>query len=97
MQEREGKIGIIGRKSPRVALASDVTIRFAAGTLVGSGDNISLQGVFFTADGSVPVIVQVAGHPDVPGKLVRLESMGDGRIGIAVRFDDPQPKLVPRT
>ena len=31
----------------------------------------------------------------VRGKLVRLESMGDGRYGIAVRFDEAQPQLLP--
>lgn len=95
MQEPDTKLDVRNRQAPRVDLDGEVTIRFPAGTLVGSGENISVQGVFFTADGSLPVVVQVAGRGEVPGRLVRLESMGDGRIGIAVRFDEARPDLVP--
>lgn len=95
MQQREGKLGVRGRKHARVDIDSVVTIRFDAGTIVGSGENISAQGVFFTADGTLPVTVQVAGQADVRGQLVRLESMGGGRIGIAVRFDAEHPSIVP--
>lgn len=95
MRESETKAGIRGRQSPRVELDAEVTIRFEAKTIVGSGENISVQGVFFTTDGDLPVVVQVAGRDDVRGRLVRLESMGGGRIGIAVRFDDVHPDLVP--
>ena len=83
------------RSGQRIDLDAQVTIRFDQGQLAGSGQNISAQGVFFTADGSVPVTVHVAGRGEVHGKLVRLESMGDGRFGIAVRFDDGEPLLVP--
>ncbi len=89
--------GTEARRDRRIGLDGDVTIRFDAGTLAGSGQNISLQGVFFTADGSLPVTVHVAGRGDVRGQLVRVEAMGDGRFGIAVRFDDVQPALVPAT
>lgn len=95
MHNEVRKPGLRGRRSPRVDIQGEVTIRFDAGSIVGSGENISLQGVFFTADGALPVTVQVAGRGDVTGKLVRLESMGDGRIGIAVRFDEAQPSLLP--
>lgn len=95
MKPQNAKVGIRGRQLPRVDIANEVTIRFEAGSIVGSGENISLQGVFFTADGSLPVTVQVAGRGEARGKLVRLESMGDGRIGIAVRFDEPAPALMP--
>ena len=95
MPQHSGQVGIRGRQAPRVDIDSEVTIRFDAGVLVGSGENISLQGVFFTADGELPVTVMVAGRGEARGKLVRLESMGGGRIGIAVRFDDAQPSLVP--
>jgi hypothetical protein len=83
------------RRDERLGLDGDVTVRFDAGTLFGSGQNISLQGIFFTALGSLPVTVHVAGRGDVRGHLVRVESLGDGRFGIAVRFDDEQPGLVP--
>lgn len=95
MKPTKAKPGIRGRQSPRVDLQSDVTITLDEATLVGSGDNISLQGVFFTTDEPITVTVQVANQGEVRGKLVRLESMGDGRYGIAVRFDEAQPHLLP--
>ena len=71
MHNEVRKPGLRGRRSPRVDIQGEVTIRFDAGSIVGSGENISLQGVFFTADGALPVTVQVAGRGDVTGKLVR--------------------------
>lgn len=97
MDRTKQESGVRGRKAPRVQIDSEVTIEFTGGSLAGSGENISSQGVFFTADGSLPVTVRVAGHGKVQGQLVRLESMGGGRIGIAVRFDQEQPALVPRS
>lgn len=76
------------RATPRRELDAEVTIRFGPGAIAGSGQNISEQGLFFTADASVPVSVHIAGRGVVHGHLVRLESMGGGRFGIAVRFDD---------
>lgn len=95
MQERTTQTGIEGRRSPRVDLDGEVQIRFDAGSIAGSGQNISVQGVFFTAKGALPVTVHIAGRGEVRGQLVRLESMGDGQIGIAVRFDEARPDLVP--
>jgi len=95
MKPTKANTGIRGRQAPRVDLQSDVMITLDEATLVGSGDNISLQGVFFTTDEPITVTVQVANHGEVRGKLVRLESMGDGRYGIAVRFDEAHPHLLP--
>ena len=82
-------------RSPRVDLAGQVTIRFAADALVGSGKNVSDQGVFFVADGSVPVKVTIEGREgELDGELVRVESMGAGKVGIAVKFDGLNPDLV---
>lgn len=94
MQEREAKAGIEARRDPRVELDNEVTIELGAGAITGSGQNISLQGVFFTTEASLPVTVRIQGRGEVAGRLVRLESMGDGRIGIAVRFDEARPELV---
>jgi hypothetical protein len=95
MTESHGQTSVDGRRAARVELDEQVTIRFEAGAITGSGRNISAQGVFFTADAALPVIVQIAGRADVRGRLVRLESMGDGRIGVAVRFDEEAPVFVP--
>lgn len=77
------------RRTERVRLASDVAIDFESATIVGPGENISEQGVYFTATGGVPVTVRIGSGRSVRGRLVRFESMGDGRVGIAVRFDEP--------
>jgi hypothetical protein len=95
MNDDHGKSAIGNRRAARVDLDGEVTIRFDAGAISGSGQNISSQGVFFTADGTLPVTVSIAGKGEVCGRLVRLESMGDGRIGVAVRFDEDEPTLVP--
>lgn len=94
MQDQQANSGVTARRDPRVDLDGEVTIQFEAGAISGSGQNISVQGVFFTADVGIPVTVRVKGHGEVAGKLVRVESMGEGRLGIAVRFDAPQPSLL---
>jgi hypothetical protein len=97
MQERKSKHSVEDRRAPRVELDGAVTIRFEAASIVGSGQNIAEQGVFFTAAGSLPVTVELAGAAGpITGDLVRLESMGDGRIGIAVKFHAPHPELIAR-
>lgn len=92
MQERS-QASIHGRQAPRVDIEAGVTIHFDVPAIVGDGQNLSAQGVFFTAEAVLPVTVRIAGKA-VPGTLVRLESMGDGRIGIAVRFHDSHPELL---
>ncbi len=78
------------RRAERVPFAGTVAIQFEAATLVGSGENVSSEGVYFTADGAVPVLVRLGdGGATVRARLVRYESMGGGRVGIAVRFDSP--------
>jgi hypothetical protein len=95
MQDHLAQPGTEARREPRVDIDGGVTIRFEGGTLAGTGQNVSLQGIFFTANGSLPVTVHVAGRGEMRGHLVRVESLGDGSFGIAIRFDDAQPGLVP--
>lgn len=76
------------RRSERLPLDAPVTIEFAGGAIVGPGQNISRDGVYFTAEGSFPVTVRLQGR-EVHGHLIRFESMGGGRIGVAIRFDTP--------
>lgn len=95
MTQERPQTSIGNRRDPRVDLTEQVTIRFEAGSIVGPGQNISQQGVFFTAAASIPVTVRIAGKDEVVyGELVRVETMGDGRVGIAVRFVAPHPNLV---
>ncbi|MFT7534729.1 MAG: hypothetical protein ACI85K_000679, partial [Hyphomicrobiaceae bacterium] len=43
------------RQFERVGFDSAVTIRLDAEAIVGSGQNVSEQGVFFVSEGSIPV------------------------------------------
>jgi len=96
MSEPTAKTGVAGRRDARVDLGESVTIDFAAGSIVGSGQNLSAQGVFFTAAASIAVTVRIDGRDQiVRGELVRVETMGDGRVGIAVRFLQAHPELMP--
>lgn len=75
------------RRHERQPLAGEVTITVDAQDIVGPGRNVSSQGLYFTTTGTVHVLVRLPGQAaPVPGELVRVESMGDGRLGIAVRF-----------
>ena len=95
MSQPGAKTGVAARRDPRVDLDAQVTIHFESGSIVGPGQNISAQGVFFTAAATIPVTVRITGRDDVvAGELVRVETMGDGRVGIAVRFVEPHPELM---
>ena len=56
---------IAGRQSERVETDRKVTIRIGDHVLVGNGQNISDQGVFFVAEGRLPVQVEIAGRDGV--------------------------------
>lgn len=91
----EQPTSIDSRRDSRVPLDGEVAVQFDAGVIVGPGQNVSAQGVFFTAAGSLPVTVQIASKGrTLRGELVRFERMGDGRIGIAVRFLEQDPELL---
>ncbi len=77
------------RGEDRQPLAGQVVVRFDDVPLIGSGQNLSQEGVFFVADGAVRVMVQMEGRDTVVGEVVRMTSMGDGRTGIAVAFLPP--------
>ena len=94
MKDTDTNTQLRGRTAPRADLDGKVRVRFEADTLVGSGENIAAQGVFFIADGGLPVTVEIEGvSGTLAGELVRIESMGDGRLGIAVKFAEPNPNL----
>ncbi len=76
------------RITERSALDRYVEVRFQSEPMVGPGENISEQGVFFVSDGAVRVTVTIDGQDEeIPGELVRIQAMGEGRMGIAVRFN----------
>jgi len=81
----ETSTSIEGRRSERVPLDAVVSVSFPTIDIVGPGKNISAEGLYFTADAALPVTVHVDGRA-IHGHLVRFESMGNGKVGIAIRF-----------
>ena len=75
------------RGDRRGELSGVVTVRFEDQQVVGPGQNMSEEGIFFVADGAVRVAVEVDGDGAWrTGEVVRVQSMGEGKVGIAIRF-----------
>lgn len=75
------------RGDRREAMDGVVTVRFEDQQVVGPGQNVSDEGLFFVADGAVRVAVEVEGDGGCrSGEVVRVQSMGEGKVGIAIRF-----------
>lgn len=93
--ERQALPTDVRRSAERVYMNGAVTIRFATDAIVGSGQNVSAQGVFFVSEGAVPVTVTIEGRDgELSGQLVRVENMGSGQVGLAVKFDSSHDDLV---
>ena len=87
MDEPRSNVAADSRRDQRVPIGEDVTIVFDIDPIIGPGHNMSARGVYFTTAASLRVQVCVGGgQATVPGELVRVESMGNGQVGIAVRF-----------
>jgi len=83
------------RGSERISFDGAVSIRVDGEAIVGSGQNVSEQGVFFVSKSPIKVSVEIAGRDTVmSGELVRIENMGAGDIGIAVKFDETHSDLI---
>ena len=75
------------RRDDRQAVAGTVIVRLPAQEVVGPGQNISADGVFFVADGVLQVEVTLPGETQPRrGELVRVTAMGEDRVGIAIKF-----------
>lgn len=75
------------RSQERAPLCSNVTVAFADQEVIGPGQNMSDEGVFFIADASLRVKIQVEDSEEWrEGEVVRVQSMGEGRLGMAIRF-----------
>lgn len=86
----------VGRKQTDVAErrgderrrnAAPVEVRFGDLEIRGEGGNRSATGVYFIAEAAAPVEVVVDGEIH-RAELVRVENLGHGRLGVAVRFTD---------
>lgn len=78
------------RTDERRSMDGQVSVRLVDDTFVGPGQNISRDGIFFVAESSLKVLVDTGeGSEPLEGELVRVQSMGEGQVGIAVRFLGP--------
>ena len=95
MSDTEQNTSINTRRSERLGFDGAVTIRVDGEAIVGSGQNVSDQGVFFVSETPIKVTVEIGGRDGtMTGELVRIENMGAGAVGIAVKFDDVETDLV---
>ncbi len=78
------------RVAERVFFDGQVTVSFADLSLVGPGRNISASGVYFVSSARPRVLVRIEGRDEpVEAELVRVETIGEGQVGVAVRFLEP--------
>jgi hypothetical protein len=90
MTDSDPKAIADNRRTQRIDITTEVTISFDEGRIVGPGHNISAQGVYFTTEKPLRVHVGVTGSErKVAAEIVRVESMGNGIYGFAVRFLEP--------
>lgn len=75
------------RRQERTPFSGDVVVGFDGLEIVGPGRNISEAGVYFVSDTTPRIKVSVDGR-EREGELIRISSLGDGQIGVAVRFLD---------
>lgn len=86
MQESDNVTQDERRSRERVPLADEVSVCFQHDAIVGPGQNISDEGVFFVTDGAIRVTVHIAGRGELHGEVVRVQSMGEGKLGMAIKF-----------
>jgi len=80
------------RNRSRASLQRIVRLTFEPGEFRGASANVSADGLYFFADGTVRVSLRLEGGKkplDVSGRLVRAESVNPTKVGFAVRFDEP--------
>lgn len=74
------------RISDRNSMTQSVEVRFPEEPATGPGQNLSEDGVLFVTQESLRVRVRIGDEQWVDGELIRVQNMGEGRIGVAVKF-----------
>ena len=77
------------RHDERRSLDADVLVRVLAQELQGPSQNVSAEGLYFTAKASLPVEVTLPDGSLRTGQLLRVGAVREGELGLAVRFDEP--------
>ena len=77
------------RADDRETIASNVSVRLLQSDVTGPTGNLSSTGVYFIAKGNLPVEVRLEGRDEtLRGEIVRVGSVREGELGIAIRFLD---------
>lgn len=77
------------RRDDRQDTDGRVVVEFGDLRLAGPARNTSSTGVYFVTSSKMPVLVRIEGESEPRyAELVRLETLGSGRVGIAVRYLD---------
>jgi hypothetical protein len=77
------------RRDPRIPTETPVELVLDAGSFRGAAQDLSAQGICFFLESDLKVRVRLGaeGEIELPGRLVRLDSVTDGKLVLAVRFD----------
>ena len=76
------------RSTTRAPGPRTVTIRIPPTTLEGSAENLSSDGIYLLCDAEIRVEVDLPDSEEsCEGVLIRVESIRDGEIGLAIRLD----------
>jgi len=85
------------RGNPRRSTISVFTIRFRDEGVMGIGKDVSTTGAYFVTSDEIygELQYEVNGEEQkVPVRLVRIDKVSNGTLGIAVRFEK-KPKVLP--
>ncbi|MCB9917426.1 MAG: PilZ domain-containing protein [Planctomycetes bacterium] len=77
------------RRDERLPLEGKIIVRMPAQEFAGPSENLSRDGVFFTAGQNLTVEVVLPNGQARSGQIMRIGAVRDGEFGIAVRFDEP--------
>lgn len=80
------------RGSPRDSRTLPVEVHFEKLKLLGPSANLSPEGVYFLAEATIPVSVTISVDGKkriVKGRVVRVGSVNEKTLGVAVQFEEP--------
>lgn len=80
------------RGSPRDSRTVPVEVHFEKLKLLGPSANLSPEGVYFLAEAAIPVSVTISVEGKkriLKGRVVRVGSVNDKTLGIAIQFEEP--------
>lgn len=77
------------RRDDRQTIDGDLTVHIDPCEVSGPSQNVSSEGVYFTAAATIAVEVLLPDGQRRKGHIMRIGAVREGELGIAVRFDEP--------